>query len=407
MSTPCDIPAPVPVMTSAAAYEPPVYSLVAGGAFFRLCRKLRLAGEQLEFGPRRILVITLFVWLPLVFLVALTGGTVGDEIRIPFLFDMEAQARLLIALPFLLGAELVVHERNSPLLRFFVDRQIIATGDLPKFDAAVRSLLRVRNSLGLEFGLLFLVYTIGFWFWRNQATPGLTSWYLTRKGAESHLTPAGYWYAFVSIPIFQFFLLRWYARIFLWFQMLWRISRLHLRLTAAHPDHAGGIGFVGRNSDFFSPIVVAHGILLSGMIANRIFYEGKGLLSFKVDAAGLIVLLILFIFGPLAMFIPALTRVRREGLAEYGLLANRYVFGFEDRWVRGDPPQKELLGTSDIQSLADLANSFAVVSQMRIVPFDTGEAARLAAATALPLVPLLLTVFSAEELLTRLLKTMF
>ena len=36
------------------------------------------------------------------------------------------------------------------------------------------------------------------------------------------LTPAGYWYLFVSLPIFQFILLRWYLRFFLWFWFLFR-----------------------------------------------------------------------------------------------------------------------------------------------------------------------------------------
>ncbi len=394
------------VVTSEAAYEPPVYSLVAGGLFFRLCRRLHLAGGQLELGPRRILIITLFAWFPIFVLAALAGDRVG-RVGIPFFLDVEAHARLLVALPLLLGAELVVHVRNGPLVRRFIERQIIATEDLTRFDAAVRSLLRVRDSVGLELGLLLLVYTLGFWFWRSHVTSSVTSWCLARDGAGVHLTPAGYWYAFVSIPLSQFFLLRWYARMLLWFQMLWRISRLHLHLTAVHPDRAGGISFVGGNSDSFSPILAAQGVLLSGVIANRILYEGQNLLSFKLDAAVLIALLLLFVFGPLVMFAPTLMRVRRSGLAEYGLLASRYGFGFEDRWIRGTAPTEQLLGTCDIQSLADMANSFAVVNQMRIVPFGTGEITRLAAVTALPLLPLTLTTFSAEELLTRLLKMLF
>jgi len=63
--------------------------------------------------------------------------------------------------------------------------------------------------------------------------------------AVEHLTAAGYWLAFVSIPLFQFILFRWYMRLVLWFRLLWQISRLNLHLTAAHPDREGGIGFLG------------------------------------------------------------------------------------------------------------------------------------------------------------------
>ena len=62
----------------------------------------------------------------------------------------------------------------------------------------------------------------------------------------------------------------------------------------------------------------------------------------------------------------------------------------------------ELLGTGDIQSLADLGNSYSVASEMRIVPFSLKDMARLAVATAAPLLPLALTIFSLEEALTRL-----
>ena len=67
----------------------------------------------------------------------------------------------------------------------------------------------------------------------------------------------------------------------------------------------------------------------------------------------------------------------------------------------------ELLGTGDIQSLADLGNSYSVVREMRIVPFGTDDIVRLAAATAVPLLPLTLIIISFEELVTRLLKILF
>ena len=51
-------------------------------------------------------------------------------------------------------------------------------------------------------------------------------------------------------------------------------------------------------------------------------------------------------------------------------------------------PAEELLGAADIQSLADLGNSYALVREMRAIPFGLEDIARPAAATAAPLVPL-------------------
>ena len=70
-------------------------------------------------------------------------------------------------------------------------------------------------------------------------------------------------------------------------------------------------------------------------------------------------------------------------------------------------PSEELLGTGDIQSLADLGNSYALVRDMRAVPFGLEDIFRLAAATAAPLLPLLLTAFSPQELVMRIVKVVF
>ena len=392
-------------MKTTLTQEPPDFSLVLGGPLYQLYRRTRLAGDGLELLRRRILSIALFAWVPLLFLSVFEGRAFGGAIKIPFLYDVEAHARFLIALPALIIAEVIVHRRISPLIRRFVERRIVVTEDYAKYNAAVNSALRARNSVALEVMLMILVYTLGLWIWRSQIALGQATWYALPGEAHMHLTLAGYWYAFVSIPIFQFILLRWYMRLALWFRLLWHISRLNLHLTAAHPDRAGGIGFLGKSAYAFGAILFDQGTLLAGVIANRVLYEGQSLLSFKMEAAGLIGALVLVVLGPLVMFTPQLDRARRKGSAEYGLLANRYVFGFEEKWIRGGVPETgELLGTGDIQSLADLGNSCAVVGEMRIVPFGLQDIVRLAATTAAPLLPLALTMFSFEELLTRLFK---
>jgi hypothetical protein len=387
--------------------KPPQFSLVLGGPLFQLYRRAHLSGDALEMLLRRVLAITLFAWLPLLFLSVLEKHAVGGAIRIPFLRDIEANVRFLVALPVLIIAELVVHKRISPVRRF-VERSIVVTEDLPAFDAAVNSALRVRDSMTVELVLLVLVYTLGLWTWRSQIALGEPTWYATLAAKQLHLTLAGYWYVFVSIPVFQFILLRWYVRLVIWFRLLWQISRLNLHLTAAHPDRAGGIGFLGKSSYAFSPILFAEGTLLAGLIASRVLYEGRALLSFKMQAAGFVGFFVLVILGPLVMFTPLLDRTRRKGSAGYGLLANRYLFRFEEKWISGAASEtSELLGTKDIQALSDVANIYAAVRQMRLVPFGSQDITRLAFATAAPLLPLMLTIFPLGELVKILIKTVF
>jgi hypothetical protein len=227
-------------------------------------------------------------------------------------------------------------------------------------------------------------------------------------GGRWQLTPAGFWYVLVSIPILRFILLRWYMRLFIWFRFLWHVSRINLKLIPTHPDRAAGLAFLGRSAYAFGPILFAQGVMLAGLVAERVLYLGQSLVSFKLQIAGFVAFFVLVILGPLLMFTPQMAQAKRKGLAEYGLLAQRYVESFERKWVLSDPaPSEELLGSGDIQSLADLGNSYAMVREMRPVPFGPQDIARLAAATAAPLVPLLLTIFSPDELIMRVIKVVF
>ena len=386
--------------------EPPEFSLVVGGPLFQTYRRAHLSGPVLELVWRRVLVISLFAWMPLLVLSALEGHLYGGQ-ALNFLPDIESHVRFLIALPVLIAAEVFVHRRLRPAVNLFLDRQIVIPQDTPGFYAAIESAMRLRNSVPVEVALLIFTYTVGQWFWRTTVRLETASWYAVPSATGLHLTLAGHWYGLISIPIFQFIGFRWYMRIAIWFSFLWRVSRLNLRLIPTHPDHAGGIGFLGTSCYAFGPILFAEGALLSGLIASRILYQGQSLLSFKVTVAALIGFFVLAIFGPLTMFTPLLARTRRSGLGRYGTLATVYVDGFDKKWVdRGVKPE-EVLGTTDLQSLADLEHSHAIVREMRIVPFGLVDVTRLAIVTALPLVPLLLTIMPLEQLVTELVKIIF
>jgi hypothetical protein len=226
--------------------------------------------------------------------------------------------------------------------------------------------------------------------------------------ATHKLTLAGYWYVFVSLPIVQFIGLRWYYRLVIWARLLWQLSRLDLNLIPTHPDCRCGLGFLGQTVFILAPFLMAHSILLSGFVANRIIYEGINLPEHWIEIAAVAIFLILIALGPLCVFSPRLIQERQAAVFSYGPLASEYVIGFDTKWIRGERPTDEpLVGTADIQSLADLANSFNVVQN--IVPFVFGKEAlvSLTVLIVLPLLPLLFTMFSAKELLERLLKVFF
>jgi len=384
------------------------FSLVIGGPLYQLLRRARLSGDALELLSRRVVMLAAFTWIPLLLLSLASGHAYGDAVAISFLWDVEVHVRFLVALPLLIVAELIVHRRLLPAVRQFVERRIIYDEDRPTFQQAIESTRRLRNSVWVELALLVLVYTIGIWIWRNQVALEAASWYAAPDGAGMELSPAGYWFVFVSVPIFQFILIRWYFRFLLWFVFLYRVSRLRLNLVPTHADRTGGLGFLGGSVTAFAPLLMAQGAMLAGLIASQIFHAGRSLPEFKVEIVAFLAFFIVIALIPVTIFAPHLAAAKRAGLREFGRLASRYSSRFENKWLQSDSaPQDELLGTGDIQSLADLGNSFGVVQDMRLVPFGWRDVTRLAAITATPFLPLLLTVFSLEDFADYVIKAIF
>jgi hypothetical protein len=370
------------------------FSLVLGGPLFHLLRKAHLAGDGLELVRQRIIVISLFTWLPLMVLSALEGQLLSGRAAVPFLLDLEVHIKFLIVVP---------------LLKQFLERHLISESAMPRFDAAIASAFRLRNSVLAEVLLIAFVYVVGVLIvWRQYTALATATWYAVPTGDGLKLSLSGVWYGYVSLPIAQFLLMRWYFRIFIWMRFLWKVSRIDLSLVPTHPDRVGGLGFLSITAYAFTPLAVAHGGLLAGVIANRIFYLGASLPQFKIEIAVLVVFVLCMVFGPLLLFAPQLAEAKRKGNREYGTLAERYVREFDAKWLRGGAPADEpLVGSGDIQSLADLNNSFEVVRTMRIAPVTKEAILRLVGATLAPLLPLALTMMPLEELLKKLIGIVF
>ena len=392
-----------------ALQEPGDFSLVLGGPLFQLLRHSHLSGDALELARRRLIILLLLAWLPLLVLSALEGQALGGSVAVPFLRDVEVHVRFLVAVPLLIIAELVVHQRMRFVVRQFLERNLIPASALPRFETAIALALRLRNSVLAEVLLIAFVYVVGVLIiWRHYAALATATWYAAPTAAGLQLSLAGVWYGYVSLPIYQFLLIRWYFRLFIWARFLWQVARLDLSLIPTHPDRVGGLSFLTNTVYAFAPLAVAHGALLAGWIANRIFFLGAALPDFKVEIAVLVIFLLGVVLGPLLVFALQLAQAKRTGNREYGTLAERYVREFDAKWLRGGAPADEaLVGSGDIQSLADLGNSFEVVRTMRIAPITKEAILQLVVATLVPIVPLALTMMSLEDLLKRLLGIVF
>lgn len=384
------------------------FSLVLGGPLYQLLRRSHMSDDHLGQLWRRILLIPLLAWLPLLLISLATGQALSSEVQVPFLLDAEVHVRFLVVLPLLVAAELLVHLRLQTVVQQFVPRGLIPDQALGQFRSAIDSAMRLRNSVLAEAIMIVAVYTLGQVVWRQMELFNHHTWYSSPGVDGQHWSAAGWFYAYFSLPLFQFLIMRWYFRIAIWARFLWQVSRIKLRLLPTHSDRLGGLSFLSGTFFAFGPLAMAHGALMASVLANHIFYQQAQLTDYKLEIVALVVFLQLLVLGPLLVFAPQLAQAKRAGKLEYGLLLMRHNREFEEKYLRAADAEREtLLGSQDVSSLADLGSSYSVVQEMRGVPVNRDAMIFLAAATVAPLLPLALTMMSLEDLLRKLATFLF
>src|SRR6185312_7963408 len=166
--------------------------------------------------------------------------------------------------------------------------------------------------------------------------------------------------------------------------------------------------FLANSMYSFLPILLAHSVLLSGIIFNHILNEGATLSQFQYEIGSFMVFLIILPLVPLLFFTISLIKTKQIGTLEYAVTASNYVHNFRQKWIEIRSKNNEpLLGTSDIQSLSDLANSFQISSHMRITPSNRNIVLSIIFLIALPLLPLILTIIPLEKIMYQLMGLIF
>ena len=369
-----------------------------GGPLYRLGCRLGLVRDGTNTTPLG-LVLGAFPWVVLVAL-ALMEGLGGVLFSIA---AIGAHVRLLVAIPLLFVCEAFIDPRFTAFVRTIVQSQVVSAATFPALQSEIARIVRWRDAWLPEACLLLATVLL------ELATPqqNLFAYLPGHTGGSSAsvvsaATWTSQWYWGVCMPLFHFLLLRWLWRLALWCFFLWRISRLKLRLVPTHPDRAGGLGYLEFVHTEFTPLIFAISATQSASLAQDIA-AGKMTFDAIYPSVAFILLADAALFlGPLLMFSRKLWSCRVNGLSDYGSLAERYVDEFDRKWVgAGAAPKEPLLGTADIQSLADLSTTIDIVRDMRPAPVSLSLLMYLAGAALLPLVPLALFKYPIADLLAK------
>jgi hypothetical protein len=391
-------------MAAAGATVHRKFLLTEGGPTYRLQVRLGLIRAGSHRTVRKALLSILITWGLLLILSTMQGNAIGNHVAIPFLRDFAVHSRFLFAVPILIVAKLILGPRLTHAASHFVESGLVLEQDFAKFDAAVEDGLRWRDSVLPESVLLLLAFGAAI-IGQMSFAPNVSTWHALKADSGISLTWAGWWLALFCVPLFQFLALRWIWRLFLWAQFLWRMNRLKLKLVPTHPDEAGGLAFVGEAQSFFGMVLLGYSIAAAGVIANRVVYEKIPLPHFAPAMGVYTFISVAIVLIPLFLFAVTLRKTKRIGLHQYGALALEYTSSFHHKWVIGRRQTEEtLLGSGDIQSLADLGNSYGLVEKMNSVPMGPRTPIKLALACLVPMSPLLLTMMPLKEILKMVVK---
>jgi len=381
------------------SYSDKEFSIVRGGLMDRALILLRIIKPSDPLNVKRKAIFFIAItWLPLVILTVISGSFFGNTVQVPFLYDFPVHIRFLLAVPMLLAAETIVDQRSKLIINQFSKAQLILEEGKQEFELAKAKADRMCESSWAEAIILVLIIgNIGFRWVANDVT--VSSWQFPDIHEDQAPSRAAFWLLTVSIPIFQFIILRWVWRWIIWFRLLQLISKTPLNLTPTHPDKAGGIGFLGEPPAPFSMITMAFSIVISSIIAGKMIFFNAQLSEFYVTIGVFVFICILINITPLLIFFKPLRKTRIKGVFEYSALIQHHHLQFTDKWIKPASTEELLIGNPDISSMCDFTPVYDSIENMHPFPFDFKIMLATIVVSVLPLLPLILLIMPLAELL--------
>ncbi len=378
-------------------------SLIRGDALFRLERRIGLAPEDSLGVGRRALALALFSWLPIVLSALLSGRALPGEAGEPLFQHFGVQVRCLVAIPLFVLAEGVAHGLTMRLLPHFVRSGLVSEAERPRLREVLTAVARLRDR---TLPWVLILGAVIAW----QALGSGDSHELIWTGddaAPARFGFGGWWFAWVTRPIFLALLLGWLWRLVLLCVLFRRIGGLDLQLVPTHPDRAAGLGFLEKIPTLFSPVVLGLSAVFASRWAHDVLYHDVHVDSLRLQMGAVVVLSLLIFLAPLLLWLGPLAAAKRRALLDYGALVGEHGRMVRERWIlRREVADDALLGAQEIGPVADTITLYDAVRKQRVVPIGAGSVLPIALAAALPMLPVLAIEIPIRDLLLKLLKTL-
>lgn len=379
------------------------FSLVSGGLIYSITKIFRnkaKPGKEWTYTAFALVIIT---WVPLCAM-ALIGGTLHvDDASINFFEDFLMHTRFLLVVPFLILIEKKVDRSFVNYIRNSDD--LIPDAQQLKFNKLVKRLDRLTDSFIPEIVMLVIVFSTIIITW--NITPDLAmgrNYILNYTGNE--LSPAGWYYLLIAMPIFQMLIFRWVWRWFVWLYSIISISKYKLYVDPLNADQKAGLEYLNMVPLMFSFIIMAPSVVLSAIIGIDIIYNDATLKAYTFQIITYIFLFPIILYAPLVVFMPFLLRAKSSGIYKFGTLLRKHNFDYVNKWIVNYQTNKDkMLGSPDHSSLSDINGSYAPVSNIKLIPIDLQLVLLSFILNMIPFIPLVFTYYSVKDLINLLIQS--
>jgi hypothetical protein len=325
----------------------------------------------------------------------------------PLLRHFGVHVRFLLAVPLLILGEGMMHKLSTTLIPYFLTSGLVQAAQRQDFVKIIGDITRLRNRTLPWVIIVALVVAAAV---LEPTTAGSElgheiNWAL--DGGAGHLGFGGWWFMYVSRPIFSALLAGWLWRLVLLFVLLKRIARLDLAIVPTHPDEAGGLGFLERLPKAFSLFAFAVSAVLSSRLAHEVVYHGANVQSFKGLLTLFLVVLLGICLAPLLTFAVPLATAKRRALLEYGALVGKHGRLVRRRWILGETAADDpVLQAPEIGPVADTLTLYEAIRKMRVVPIGKSSLLAIALPALIPIAALFSIQIPIKDLLTKLVGTL-
>ncbi len=374
------------------------FSLVAGGPFLTLLRRLRLTGADQLPRRRAAIGLALLAWLPPALLALAQSAVDGHYSGVGFFADATVHTRYLVAIWVMIATERNADGRIALLTGEFRDARLITHDAEPAFADALVIADRRSSSGFAELSIVIVALAWSGLTARYAVALAGSGWDGTVTGGEVMLSWAGEMARFVSTPLFLFLVFRWIWRFLVWAALLYRISRLPLQLTPLHPDRSAGLGFLAIYPSIFRGFVFALSCVVASSMLKELSLARHSPETVWFALAGWLAMSLVVFLGPLLVFVGPLHALRERALLDYGRLAQAHHLAFQRKWIGGARSGADLMASLDSSSVSDLNASVEVVRELRLVPVDAAAVVQLVVAAGVPLLAVVATLMPLSEL---------